>query len=120
MEKIFIENLKVRAIIGTLPAERQYPQELCLDLELLCDGTRAAVSDDLRDAVDYSAVEQAVVKRCESSKFFLLEALARALGETVLQFPQVASCVIRISKPGASAYGALISYQAGFQQGQFS
>ncbi|MBE6400266.1 MAG: dihydroneopterin aldolase [Lentisphaerae bacterium] len=116
MEKIFIGNLKISAVIGTLEHERHTPQELCFDLELCCDGTAAAISDDLHDAVDYSAVEAAVVKTVSGSSFFLLEALTRSVGETILSFPQVLSCTVRVAKPAASRYGALISYQAAFDR----
>ena len=116
MEKIFIEKLKISAIIGTLEHERTTPQDLYFDLELCCDGSAAAVSDNLYDAVDYSAVESAVVKNVENSSFFLLEALTRRVGETILSFPQVLSCTVRVAKPAASKYGALISYQAVFDR----
>ena len=85
-------------------------------MELCCDGTKAAVSDDLFDAVDYSAVEAAVVETVSGSSFFLLEALTRSVGERILSFPQVISCSVRVAKPAASRYGALISYQASFER----
>ena len=116
MEKIFIEKLKISAVIGTLEHERTAPQELWFDLELCCDGSKAAVSDNLYDAVDYSAVEAAVVKTVSESSFFLLEALTRSVGETILSFPQVISCTVHVTKPVASKYGALISYQAVFER----
>ncbi|MBR2345455.1 MAG: dihydroneopterin aldolase [Lentisphaeria bacterium] len=116
MEKIFIENLKLCAVIGTLPHERLHRQELRFDLELRCDGSAAAASDDLCDAADYSAVERMVAECVEKSSYFLLEALAAAVGRCILTFPQISSCVVRIAKPGASSCGALISYQAEFHQ----
>ena len=113
MEKIFISELWVAAIIGTRPEERLHLQRVRLDLTLQCDGRAAALSDDLRDAVDYSAVESAVVSVVENSSCFLLEALARQVGEAVLNFPQVAAVTVRIAKPGAS-FRATIAYEAEF------
>ena len=86
---------------------------LRLDLEVRCDGEKASRTDDLRDALDYAAVERDVVETVEQSKFFLLEALARAVGETVFKFPQAESCTVEITKPGASER-AEITYQAEF------
>ncbi len=114
MEKISIHDLRLCTIIGTLPHERLRRQQLCLDLELYCHGKAAEISDDLFQAVDYSAVEKAVVETVENSSFFLLEALAGAVGKTILSFPGVVSCQVKLSKPAASAYGALISYQSEF------
>ncbi|MCI5779921.1 MAG: dihydroneopterin aldolase [Lentisphaeria bacterium] len=105
--------MKAAAIIGTMPQERRDRQVLCLDLEVRCDGEKASRTDDLRDALDYAAVEREVVATVERSEFFLLEALARAVGETVMKFPQAESCVVAITKPGASAR-AEITYQAEF------
>lgn len=114
MEKISITGLQLCTIIGTLPHERVCRQQLILDLELFCSGKAAEISDDLAQAVDYSAVEKAVVETVEKSSYFLLEALAGAIGKTVLSFSGVLCCQVKLSKPAASAYGALISYQSEF------
>ncbi len=114
MEKIFIGNLQTRTIIGTLPQERNFRQEVVFDLELCCNGKVAEISDDLNDAVDYSAVEKMVVEIAEQNSFFLLESLAGAVGRSIVAFPGVISCRVRVSKPAASSFGALISYQSEF------
>ena len=120
MGKIFLNQISVCTIIGTLPHERIYPQELRFDLTIFCDADKASFSDDLHDAVDYSAVEAAVAKCVEHSSFQLLEALCRKVGITVLGFDNIEMCRIKISKPAASALGALISYEAEFSRGKDS
>ena len=114
MEKIFIGNMQTRTIIGTLPQERNFRQEVVFDLELCCSGKTAELSDDLNDAVDYSAVEKMVVEIAEKNSFFLLEALTGAIGRAVVSLPGVISCRVKVSKPAASSYGALISYESEF------
>ncbi len=114
MEKIFIRNLSVCTIIGTLDHERTHRQRVIFDLELCCNGKAAEVSDDIFRAVDYSAVEKIVVETAENSSFFLLEALTGAVGKAVVALPGVVSCKVTVSKPAASAYGALIGYQSEF------
>ena len=116
MQTIFIENLKLNAIIGTLPSERIHRQELRFDLALSCNADKASLSDDLHDAVDYSAVESAVAKLVSESSFQLLEALCRKVGMLILSFDGIESCRVKISKPGASKFGALIAYQADFSR----
>ena len=60
MDKIILKGLPVGCVIGTLPAERTAPQTLFFDLELYGDFSRAGRTDDLNDAVDYTAVERCV------------------------------------------------------------
>lgn len=118
MSTIKISDLTVSAVIGTLEHEKIYRQKLLLDVEFDYDATSAAVTDDLFASVDYSAVERAVVKCVAESRFSLLEALARAIGKTVLAFDKVTRCKVVIGKPAASAFGALITYTAEFFPGE--
>ena len=60
MDKIILKGLPVGCVIGTLPAERTAPQTLFFDLELCGGFSRAGRTDDLKDAVDYTAVERCV------------------------------------------------------------
>jgi len=110
MGKVKISSLRVNTIIGTLPEERLHRQQLIADLEFEYDAQAAASDDDLNLSVDYSAVEKQVVFLMENSSFALLEALAYAVGREVLTFPQVVRVRVTLTKPAASAYGAMISF----------
>ncbi|MBQ9786709.1 MAG: dihydroneopterin aldolase [Lentisphaeria bacterium] len=114
MATITVSNLRVNAIIGTLPDERIHRQNLILTVEFAYDARRAAATDDLTASVDYSAVERAAAECAEKSSFFLVEALAGAIAGKVLAFPGVERVKISIAKPGASALGALITYTEEF------
>ena len=111
MDTIFIRDLEVQTVIGTLPEERLAPQKLILNLEIFTDMTRAAMSDDLRDAVDYSRIEALVRTTAETSSFALLEALGGRLCEVVKTIPGVAGVRITIDKPGAARYARSIAVQ---------
>ncbi|MBQ4337210.1 MAG: dihydroneopterin aldolase [Lentisphaeria bacterium] len=111
MDTIFIRDLEVHAIIGTLPEERLAPQKLILNLEIFTDMERAAISDDLRDAVDYSKAEAIVKETAESSSFFLLEALAGKLCQCVKTLPGVQNVRISIDKPAAAQFARSIAVQ---------
>lgn len=110
MSTVSINDLRVSAIIGTLPHERVQRQQIIIDLSFEYDALQAAVSDDLSFSVDYSAVEKSIVELTENSCFQLVEALAYAICKKVSAFDGVTSCRVRISKPAASAYGAMISF----------
>lgn len=114
MGKIFLNQLEISTIIGTLPHERITPQQLFVDIEIVTDMKAAALSDDLTDALDYSAVEREVVQLVEKSSFQLLEALLNAIGSAVTAHLQVISCKVRIEKPAASNYGRSVAVEAEF------
>lgn len=102
MDKIILRGLPVGCVIGTLPAERTAPQTLFFDLELCGDFSRAGHSDDLNDAVDYTAVERCVKDYAAGTSFHLLERLAYACGKKLLgQFPLLNRITLRIRKPDA-------------------
>ena len=102
MDKIILRGLPVGCVIGTLPAERTAPQTLFFDLELCGDFSRAGWTDDLNDAVDYTAVERCVKEYAAGTSFCLLERLAYACGEKLLaQFPLLDRVTLRIRKPDA-------------------
>ena len=102
MDRIILRGLPVGCVIGTLPAERTAPQTLDFDLELCGDFSRAGHSDDLNDAVDYTAVERCVKEYAAGTSFHLLERLACACGEKLLdEFPLLDRVTLKIRKPDA-------------------
>ena len=102
MDKIILRGLPVGCVIGTLPAERTAPQTLFFDLELCGDFSRAGQTDDLNDAVDYTAVERCVKEYAAGTSFYLLERLAYACaGKLLAQFPLLSQVTLRIDKPDA-------------------
>jgi hypothetical protein len=58
MDKVILEGLQVRALIGVHAWERRGPQPLLLDLALAFDNRRAAAADAIADTVDYQAVAE--------------------------------------------------------------
>ena len=102
MDKIILRGLPVSCVIGTLPDERTSPQTLFFDLDLCGDFSRAGVSDDLADAVDYTAVERCVKEFAAGTSFFLLERLAYATARELLgRFPPLNQVTLTIRKPSA-------------------
>ena len=102
MDKIILRGLPVDCVIGTLPSERVSPQRLYFDLTLSGDFSRAGATDDLNDAVDYTAVERVVREYAAGTGFRLLERLASAGADRLLEsFPLLSSVTLKIRKPGA-------------------
>ena len=102
MDKIILRGLPVNCVIGTLPVERTAPQPLFVDLELYGDFSRAGATDDLNDAVDYTAAERCVREYAAGTSFHLLERLAYACaGKLLEQFPLLSRVTLVVRKPDA-------------------
>ena len=101
VDKIFIEGLEIRCIIGTLPRERTKKQKIVLDLEFPAQVAKAAKRDDLSDALNYKKIAERATAFIAKSKCFLIETLAERLAKTLLQEFGLKSLTLRISKPAA-------------------
>lgn len=105
MDKIRIEGISVNALIGTLPHERCRRQNLLIDIEIGLDLKPAAVSDDLFKSVDYSEIEKRTLEIVSGSSFYLLEALAGAIGEMLLSYELVQYGRVSLFKAAGSCAG---------------
>jgi dihydroneopterin aldolase len=95
---IRLEGLSVFGHHGARPYEKEAGQRLEVDLELEPNDERAERSDKLGDAVDYDRLYQTVREVVEGKSFHLLEALAAATAETVLERFAIRKVRVRISK----------------------
>ena len=105
MDKIRIEGISVNALIGTLPHERIRRQNLTIDIEVGVDLKAAAASDDLFKSVDYSEIERQTLEIVSESSFYLLEALAGAIGKMLLSYDLVQYGKVSLFKAAGSAAG---------------
>lgn len=99
MDRIEISGLRVFGHHGVFPEERQRGQDFVVDLQVECDLSAAAASDDLADTVDYDALSRRVAEEVAGTQFLLIEALAGHLVELVLAEPGVNAVELRVSKP---------------------
>jgi dihydroneopterin aldolase len=103
VDKIFLQGLKISAIIGVLPWERTAPQTLLIDLEIATDIDQAAQQDHLTAAIDYAMVAQRVTEFVADSQYNLLETLAANIMTLLHDEFHVSWIRLRISKPDAIA-----------------
>jgi len=95
---IRLEGLSVFGHHGARPYEKEAGQRLEVDLELVPNDDRAESSDRLGDAVDYDALYRTVREVVEGKSFHLLEALAAATAETILERFEVRRVRVRFAK----------------------
>ena len=97
MTTIELAGLEVFGYHGVGEDERRDGQRFLYDLEL--DVGEAGSSDRIEDAVDYRDVAACVREVSESRAFHLLEALAAAVADALLDRFPVARVRVRVSKP---------------------
>jgi dihydroneopterin aldolase len=100
-DKILVEGLEVRCIIGTLPRERKTKQTLSIDLEFPVSVRRAARRDNLKDAINYKKIADRTAEFVSTSRFYLIETLAENLAQILLREFQLKELLLRIRKPAA-------------------
>lgn len=100
-DRVLIEGLEVRTVIGIYDWEREIRQTVRLDLEMMWDISKAAESDDIADTLDYKAVSKRLIAFVEASSFGLIESLAERCAEILLHEFGVPWLRLKMSKPGA-------------------
>ena len=98
-DRLLLRGLRVLALCGALPEERDRAQPFELDVELGCNLAPAGLSDDLGDTVDYGSVCAAVAEAAEGEQFTLMEAMAHRLAEVCLSAdPRVEQVTVEVRK----------------------
>ena len=103
MDTVFIRQLRADTVIGVYDWERNVRQSVVLDLEMATDNRRAAVSDEIGDALDYAAISARVLSFINGSEFQLIETMAEQVAAIVLGEFDVPWLRLRLAKPGAVA-----------------
>ncbi len=98
-DRIELRGLRVVAIVGVLPEERERAQPLDLDVDVEVDLTAAAATDALGDTVDYGAICDTLVSTTQGLGAQLLERLAVVLCDAVLATdPRVVAATVTVRK----------------------
>ncbi len=98
---IYIRDLKIDTQIGTYSWEQQIKQQVIIDLELMADLKKAAISSEIADTIDYAKLANSVSEFVASGAFLLLETLAEQVAELIMREFKVPGLRIKVGKPGA-------------------
>ena len=112
---VSVKDLSVRAVIGVHAWERDVEQTLLVSVDMVAetaDVRKAAATDDLADALDYSAVADAIAAVLRDGKFRLIETAAeRVAGRLLADFP-LTWLRLELRKPiAAGGYTAVITLE---------
>ena len=99
--EVEIRGLSVFAYHGVHPEEREQGQTFVIDVWLECPPSRADETDQLADAVDYSAVCDRIVELATGGPYRLLERLSALIADDLVARYGVTRARVRIAKPQA-------------------
>jgi 7,8-dihydroneopterin aldolase/epimerase/oxygenase len=112
MDTVSIRDLSVTAVIGVHDWERDIEQTLIFTVDMAFDVREPAASDDLTDALDYSAVASTIAAEVREGKFRLIETAAERVAARLLAGYPIAWLRLELRKPIADdAYTAAITIE---------
>jgi 7,8-dihydroneopterin aldolase/epimerase/oxygenase len=114
---VSIRDLQVSTVIGVYDWEREVEQALTFAVEMPTNVARAAGSDDIKDALDYSAVAHTVKCVVIEGKFQLIETAAERVAQRLIADFGLEWVRVQVVKPITSeGYTAVIAIERGIHQ----
>ena len=117
-DRIVIEDLLVRGIVGVNDWEREQPQDVLVNIEVFADTRAAGRSDDVADTLDYRTLGKAVIAHVESARPYLVEALAEAIARIAVEHG-AERVRVRVEKPGALRFAASVGVEIERERADF-
>lgn len=111
MDRILINDLTARCVIGINDDERREKQDVVINLAIYADLKKAGRSDRFEDTVDYRAMKKKILAMTEGSQYFLVEALAEKIAELCLVHPAVMKVRVRVDKPSALRFARTVGVE---------
>ncbi len=108
-DKIILEGVQFYAYHGRNPEERTLGQPFVVDLEAEVDLRAAGESDHIGDTVSYTDLYRAVKAEMEGPAKNLLEGVAHAIAQRILDSYSVRSVRVRVKKTSPPIKDAFLS-----------
>lgn len=116
MNIVFIEGLKVDAIIGVHDWERKIRQDIIFDIEMSYQEYVANDTDDIKDAIDYQNVCECIIEYVKNTQFQLVESLAEKVCTLILDNFKIKKIKLKLNKgevaTGAKNVGVIIERES--------
>ncbi len=100
-DKIYVEDLRVKATIGIFDWEKKIKQDVSISYEIHHDNVKAAKADAIEATTDYKSITKGIISFVENNKFELVETFAEKIAEMVIKDFNIDEIRLRVSKPGA-------------------
>lgn len=110
-DRLIIEDLAVRGIVGINDWEREKPQEILINASVYFDVRAAGASDLIDDTFNYRTLSKAFIAYVEDSSHYLVEALATGLARIAVVDMGAERIVLRVEKPGALRFARSVGVE---------
>jgi FolB domain-containing protein len=111
MDKIIINDILARGIIGINDNERTHPQDILINLIIQADLTQAGSTDNIEDSVNYRTITKKVIQMAETAQRLTVEALANDIAIYILTQEHVNGVIVRVEKPGAVRFSRSVGVE---------
>ena len=101
MDIIFLHGIKADCVVGVWEWEKQITQKIVVDIDVLADIAKSAATDELEDTLNYKAMAEQVIDMLESTHFQLIETMAEAVAQLILEGFDTTWVKVKINKGGA-------------------
>jgi len=99
MDLIFIEGFSGQTVIGIHDSELHRPQPLVIDVHAGVPRARACDTDRIGDTIDYGVVRERLVRLMAEHRLQLLEALAEAIADILIDEFGAGWVRVKVVKP---------------------
>lgn len=105
--KIIIEDLKIYAFHGVLPEETIIGTYYLINLEIHSDISKAAISDDLNDTINYAEVNEIIHSEMKVPSKLLEHVIGRIFAKLEKAFPQISFMKMKLTKTNPPMKGEM-------------
>ena len=101
MDKVIINKLRIRTIIGILEWERETPQDVLVTATVFLDERPINTPDDISSCLDYATLANNISSLVKAARRFTVEALAEDIAGFCLSHAKARKAIVRVEKPQA-------------------
>ena len=117
MYTIKIKNLRTPTIVGVYAWEKKSSRIILLNIEITIQDTKAGESDDIRDAVDYSNIEEKIIKNLANTDYNLIECLVTDIARIIFEIDnRICDITIEADKEGALRHAESVAILQTFKR----
>lgn len=98
INRINIEGIKLYAFHGCLEEEAKIGANYIVDVYMTTDFTKAAVSDDLKETIDYCAIYEISKKQMAIRSKLIEQVCKRIFDEVASEFKSLSSLRVKVTK----------------------
>lgn len=110
-DKLLINDLLVRGIVGLNDWEREKKQDILINLTVFVDTRAAGESDDVKDSLNYRTLTKAIIRYVEGSSHYLVESLVAAIAKIAILDFGAEAVRIRVEKVGALRFARSVGVE---------